>query len=554
MKPVKGLLYSQIGYEPDWPMRALVRGQDASLLSESAGFKILESGKEVTGGPVVHWGVKWGTHWWIADFSSLREEGQFIIVILDGGSEKFRSEEFPVRRNILWDRTWKMVALEQNERRFHLAMNRVGWQDCGAAWQEANSHAALVDGFCELLEYSRGRISADELKRLEAQIVNGLDYLSLLQDHAAKLGLGEGALSHQKPKYEEFVLPADVSKASMVWAKASRLLSKNHSTKKEEYLKRAVKAFDWLRTARPLRTGFSHVNHGAPRDFKIPEEFMTRDLLMSCLAAYELVRCGRNEYKEDAVSLARKVMSRQIPREKSEDDFYGHFRTFDSSGLSEKAWVHNVDKNELGMDAGGHYPYYLIPLIRMSETWPEHPDAEAWRQTIEDFAYGYFLPACRANPFLILPLGHFKGIGLLWFSGLWHGMNCVYLLSAVLAMEFERIFKDASFRDIAWGNIQWIAGLNAGLTAEGGKAAHMFSADVPEGLAQPVSMIHGIGAHFAGSYMNIRGSICNGFSTGEQFKFDIEPSIESDGPHTFTDEDWITHSGAWLAALSRLGK
>ena len=366
MKDVAGLLYSQIGYEPDWPMRAIVRAPDASFVSKVARFQIFENGKEVISGPLVHWGGKWGSHWWIADFSALGREGRFIIAIVDGASEKFRSGEFQVKRNILWDRTWKMVALEQNERRFHLAMNRVGWQDCGAAWQEANSHAALVDGLCDLLEYSKDRMSADELKRVEAQIVNALEYLSLLQDHAGKLGLGEGALSHQKPKYEEIVLPADVSKAAMTWAKASRLLSGLHAEKKEEYLRRAEKAFSWLRTARPLRSGFSYINHGAPKYFKIPDEFMTRDLLMMCLAAYELVRCGRTEYKEDAISLSRRIMSRQVPLEKAEDGLYGHFRTFDSSDLTEKAWVHNVDRNELGMDAGSlcAAPQFVNPAER----------------------------------------------------------------------------------------------------------------------------------------------------------------------------------------------
>ncbi|HCE42538.1 MAG TPA: hypothetical protein DET40_03200 [Lentisphaeria bacterium] len=549
-----GLLYSQVGYELGWPMKAIVRGPDASLLSKAATFQILEqtSGVVVLEGPLSNWGGKWGSCWWIADFSAFQGEGSFIILIRDRGQEKFRSEPFEIGKGILWRKTWKMVAIDQNERRSHLAMNRVGWQDCGASWQEANSHTALIDGFCDLLEYSKDRIPSGDLKRLEAQIVNGCDYLSLLQDHATKLGLGEGALSHQKPRYEEVVLPGDVSKAVMVWARASRMLSETHAAKRQEYLGRSEKAFKWLKTARPIRIGFSHINHGAPKDFVVPDEWTTRDLMMMCWAAFELTLCGHEEYRADAVALASKIMRRQVPRTRAEDGLFGHFYTFDTSDLTEKAWVHNVDKNELGMDAGGHYPYYLIPLLRMIETWPEHPDAQSWKRTVEDFAYGYFLPACKANPFYLLPLGYFKGTGLLWFSGLWHGMNGAYLLAAVLAQEFEKHFGDPAFREITAGNLQWIAGLNAGLTAEGVKAAHMFSADVPEGAAQPVSMIHGIGRHFAGSYMNIRGSICNGFSTGEQFKYDIEPSVESDGPYTFTDEDWITHSGSWLSAVSRL--
>jgi hypothetical protein len=130
-------------------------------------------------------------------------------------------------------------------------------------------------------------------------------------------------------------------------------------------------------------------------------------------------------------------------------------------------------------------------------------------------------------------------------------MNGAYALAAALAQEFETLFGDPEFRSITTGNLQWIAGLNAGITAEGIRASHMYSADLPEGIALPVSMIHGIGHRTAGSYLNVRGSICNGFSTGEQFIYDVEPSLESDGPHTFTDEDWITHAGAWLGTLAR---
>jgi len=105
----------------------------------------------------------------------------------------------------------------------------------------------------------------------------------------------------------------------------------------------------------------------------------------------------------------------------------------------------------------------------------------------------YLLPACRTSPFLLLPLGVFPGEGLLHFAGLWHGMNGAYARVAVLALELRRFLDDDAFDDLAIANLQWIAGLNAGLTAPSVTTAHMFSADVPDGAAQPVSMIHGVG-------------------------------------------------------------
>jgi len=46
--------------------------------------------------------------------------------------------------------------------------------------------------------------------------------------------------------------------------------------------------------------------------------------------------------------------------------------------------------------------------------------------------------------------------------------------------------------------------------------------------------------------------ICNGFSTGEQFRDDLEPTRENDGPYSLTDEDWMPHSAGWMTGLSRL--
>jgi hypothetical protein len=549
---LSGFLYSQIGYDTDWPKKAMVRSTRKDFFSGRPRFEILHENQVILSGDLTFWGEKWGSFWWIADFSALQQNGTFLLLVRDGADERLKSDPIEIGSHLLWEKSWKLVALEQNERRARLAMNGVGWQDCGAAWQEANSHAALVIGFTDMLEFTPERLAGEDRKRLEAQIITGCDYLALLQDWAPQMGHAPGALSHQKPKYQEMALISDVTKAAVTWARSSRFLSDAHAEKKKDYQNRAHKAFEWAAQTTPLTVGFSPINHGAPRDYLAPAEWMTRDLFMMVWAALEIAELGDSAYLPYAVEWAEKGMRRQISKSEAEGGYYGHFRTFEKSPFTEKAWIHSVDRGQIGIDAGGHYPHYIIPLLQLLKLQPDHPHAAQWKQCVHDFAYGYFLPACRQNPFHLLPLGYFSGIGLLWFSGLWHGMNAAYALAAVLAREFELHFSDPQFREIAVGNVQWIAGVNAGITAEGIKVAHMYSEDLPAGEAFPVSMIHGLGGHFAGSYMNIRGSICNGFSTGEQFQYDIEPSLESDGPHTFTDEDWVTHSGAWLSALVRL--
>jgi hypothetical protein len=61
----------------------------------------------------------------------------------------------------------------------------------------------------------------------------------------------------------------------------------------------------------------------------------------------------------------------------------------------------------------------------------------------------------------------------------------------------------------------------------------------------------GVGNRWAGTWFQTRGVICNGFHTGKQFVYDVEPKKKNDGPFSLTDEDWIPHSAAWLTGLVR---
>lgn len=334
----------------------------------------------------------------------------------------------------------------------------------------------------------------------------------------------------------------------MAFARASRLLAERQPDISHDYFCRAAAAYDYLLTdARPYgRDGFSHWNHGAPPDFQVPDDFMTRDLLMMLWAAVELWAAGRLACKPDALRLARQVMRRQVPESQKEGPFYGHFYTFDTCGFTEKANTHH----HVGHDTGATFPHYLIPFIEMCSRWYDHPEAPLWRKTVENFAYGYLLPACRQNPFFLLPEGYFRGQGLLEFCGPWHGINTSIGFGASLAVRLEDFTGDRAFRDIAVGNIQWIAGLNAGLTADSFDSCVFWKdEEIPPGVALPYSQIHGIGSRSVGIWTDIRGTIPNGFAVNPQFRLDIEPTAEADGPWRYTDEDWIPHGAGWISAL-----
>ena len=224
---------------------------------------------------------------------------------------------------------------------------------------------------------------------------------------------------------------------------------------------------------------------------------------------------------------------------------------------AETSWTQGIaiSKNgvEFGADIGGIYPNYLVPFIEMIKLFPDHKNAKIWKQTLTNFTYGYLIPACEANPFYLVPQGIFDNEGPVWFCGTFHGTNSIYGYTAAMALELSGLLSEPKLIDIAYGNLQWIAGLNAGITSDNIKqGCVIFSTDIPQGIALPASMICHIGERWAGTWFQTRGSICNGFSTGKQFVFDTEPKQENDGPFSLTDEDWIPHSAGWLTGLMRL--
>jgi hypothetical protein len=550
MSPLTGLLYSQVGYDLGDPMRTIVRSTQADFISAAARFTLLDNQSRqcVLTGPVTHWGEKWGSSWWVADFSTIQQPGEFVLQILDGEREVLASDPLRIGANLLWDESVVKVALDQLEERSRLARYGHGWLDCGIDWREANSHATMLIGLCDLLNIGHLWLSAQDKQRAVAQIVHGCDYLGMLQDQARRLGHPAGVLVHELPNHG-VIIPGDQAQAASALAHAARLIAELEPGKSVEYLRRAEDAFRFVsRQAKPYgSSGFLASNHGAPEGY-VPTDWMTRDLLMILNAALELVIAGRSEYQQEVVDLGRRVMARQVPQEKAEGGLFGHFYTFGDGAFSEKANTHH----HVGHDTGSTFPHYLVPFIEMGRRWYDHPDAPLWRKTLENFAYGYLLPACSENPFYLLPEGYFNGEGLLCFCGPWHGINTSYGFAAGLATELEMALNDAHFRQIAVGNLQWIAGLHAGITAESLAGCLKWKAEIPPGQAVSYSQIWGVGRRYAGGWNQIPGTICNGFAANPQFQFTVPPTAANDAPGMFTDEDWIPHAAGWISGLARL--
>lgn len=547
-----GILTSQIGYNLGQPMRCLIRSTDKDFLVQAV-FQLIsiETDDILLRGEVAYWGERWNSYWWEIDFSDLDISGQYKIVVFENETEKLTSDHFYIGEDILWNETIEDVGIAQFEKRAKQARNNNGFKDCGSDLREVNSHACAIIGMCDLIDVGFSWLDQNQIKRVHNMMIKGCDYIAVCQDKAEMIGYPKGAVVHEIPSVM-YVLPGDVLKSTVALAKASRLLTEICPEKSNEYLERAEKAYRYMlgyKIAKEQK-GFSYMNHGSAKDFKHNGQWMTCDLMTFMWAGYELWLAGRHEYKQDAVRFARKIMKRQVAKDSPEGEFYGHFHTFDGCDFTEKSSTHH----HCGFDNGATLPHYIIPFIDIMGAWNEHEDSHLWEKAIRDFAYGYFLPACKQNPFYILPVGYFSGEGLLEFSGIWHGINGTLLFGATLALKLKQCLSDDDFRCIAIGNIQWVAGLNAGLKT--GQLDHCTKWRKDDGLRDDTwksySQIEGIGSRAVRCWSDIKGSVANGFSVNQQFRLSIEPRKCTDEPLNYCDEDWVPHAGGWISALAYL--
>jgi hypothetical protein len=540
-----GLLVSQIGYDLRAPMRALYRGP----LPTGASFRLVNAdGETLLHKPLEDWGECWQSHWWIADFSELNQAGVYTIVLEGEGLQPVVSDPFEVDQYLLWTKTVLTVGIEQFEQRVERARYGQGWKDCGADWREVGSHTGAIIGLTDLLNIGFEWLGQDDSLRLARQIMHGCDYLVACQQRAEDLGLPAGALVHEMPNHPHLI-PQDQGQAVVALARAARYVYEIDRERSLDYLARAAQAYEfYTRRCRPGGLpNFAPMLHGAPPDY-VPTSFMTGDLLMMVWGAVELAKSGKAEYLDEGVRRAGEMLRRQVKKDAPEGEYYGHFYTFEDCLFTEKAFIHH----HVGHDTSMFFNHYMAPLMDLLGQLPDHPDAPRWQQAVRDFAYGYFLPACRKNPFYLLPQGYYAGQGLLSFGGPWHGFNVCYGYAAALALKLESFLGDPAFRDIAVGNLQWIAGLNSGMTSASFEGAVMFRAEIPEGEAQAYSHMHGIGTRSVRAWSQIPGSIGNGYCTNRQFHMEVEPTVQNDVPRRYSDEDWIPHAGGWVSGVVHL--
>ena len=553
-----GLLFSQVGYPTGYPVRVVLRAPEREAVSEGATCALLPHGDERRyRRPLTYWGTCWQSHWWVATFEHITEVGRWTVEAEDRGTVIFSEEGLRVAEDVLWQETYRWATVDMLLKRSYFTKLGAGWQDAGALWVESPAQSAMIICLADIATTSAAELSEDYRQKLYRQLVIGADYLVLTEKKAVELGSPPGGMVHDLFGQEEYVLPNDIVKATVALYKTiAALPDANFAEKKATYQATADRSLAYLlNDARPIGdSGMAKMQRGLTEDAPIPaDEWPTRDLNFLCWACLEKVGNGDASYADRAVDFASQVMDRQISREQPEAGYYGHFLEYPSAAHSQKSWTHSIlseGEKRFGTDIGALFPNYLVPFFELLDRFPDHPDAGRWKATLSDFAEGYLLPACAKNPFKLVPLGIFGEEGPLWFVGPFHGTNAIYGYTAALACRLHKLLGNDALLDVAMGNLQWIAGLNAGITRENiAEGCVIFSTDVPDGIALPASMICRVGRRWAGTWFQTRGVVCNGFSVGAQFKMEIMPTAEVDGPFSFTDEDWIPHSAGFLTGL-----
>lgn len=547
----QGLLYSQIGYDIGDPMKAYFRSDRKEALGENAYFTVVNQANEETfSHKPSFFGEKWNTYWWVLDFSGIQEPCTIKIHLFDDSNVEIKtSSPIQIDFNLIWNKTIKSVALDALEERAKRARNQIGWKDCGSDFREVSSVTPPIIALCDLLNKAFEEFTLEEQERIQKQIMVGCDYLCGLMDVAERFGLPKGSIVHDVPNFM-ITIPGDLGNSVVALTKAATNLSELYPEKAGLYLSHAKATYDYiLNELEPIGyVGINYEAHGMEDGQELPNEFMTRDLLLFMWGGILLWKAGQKQYENDVLRFAEQIMARQIPESEAEDGLYGHFYLFDSLKISEKTWCHH----HVGHDTGGILPNYLIPFFEMYDIWYNHKDSKLWEKMIVDFATGYFIPACQKNPFHLLPIGYYKNEGWLNFCGPWHGFNATIGFSAKLALELRSFVEDDTLIDIAVSAVQWICGANAGLTSDSFDSCVFWKEEIPQEEALSYSQIVGIGTRSVRCWTDIVGTIPNGFCVNPQFQFKVKPSASNDEPIRYTDEDWIPHSAGFISALIAL--
>jgi len=189
-------------------------------------------------------------------------------------------------------------------------------------------------------------------------------------------------------------------------------------------------------------------------------------------------------------------------------------------------------------------------LVEMALAYPRHADASRWRDSVRLYADGYVLPLCARSAYGVMPAGVFltsesqnvyhaisDGMFYRYFGPVrgarrWSGgLSSHVMAHGVLLARAAELFRERSYRDLAYRQLEWIVGANP------------FGASLMTGVGHrtpyPFSVFAGL----------LPGGILNGIAGNSR----DEPVLSYDkGSDYLTCEYWSPHSCYFEWAVSLL--
>jgi hypothetical protein len=264
----------------------------------------------------------------------------------------------------------------------------------------------------------------------------------------------------------------------------------------------------------------------------------------------------KSKYLVTAKRVAAELERRQYGEIESPlDGVVGMFHEFsDASGPARNAFL--LESAQAGVSLIGNYDFTsLSGFIDLLTLLPEDEESARWHRTIQLWANGYQAAAAARNPLGIAPVTVYASTqgtegppAVYWFGNHLHGGNEIPGQAAHSLLEVGNYLNDAGFYALAVNDVQFYAGVNAGIGAQ----------------HQPSTFIKGIGAKaLVGPYMEASapiGSVANGYSSTGSFSpsfyvnYDATQAIPVDSVGdgaTTGQESWILHSHSYvLGAVS----
>lgn len=568
------MLVSQIGYHPNGPKTVVLRSAKATPANNPAGkaFQLKNNaGAVVYSGAVQHWGEKWGSYWWVLDFSSYADSGaNYRIHVADAGGDLV-STPFDIGDTVLSDNSLITTALDQLEHRKQAGM--YGWRDSGSELRELTSMTIAVEALADMKEYLFDRLTAADQARLLAEIEFGADYILQTQQTTTDPQTN-GRFAHDlydNPWSANFLYTwHDAAVAVGALARAYTALHPTNPAKAAEYLAAAEKGYAML-AARPYNlpseididgTGQGLLFQGiAARDeyympdrsWEFPMELRTKEKLEFIRTATLLYDITANTaYRDKAVEFADDVSGQQFTDFTNPiDGAYGTFYEFeDDTSAMTKEWMQNM-----GVMLGNIQPTNLEGIVNLLRIDPDNPKAAKWYNIIRSYGEHYAKTTAELSPFGIYPVAAYNDPayrGVRFFQTISHGATSLYGSMAKHLLTIGNTLNDHTYQRLAENNLQFVVGLNPGIPN-----AYEESAWISQ------SLLKGIGHQYFSPIGSLAdspaGSGVNGFSASRQFLVETINKVPDapkgilnwDGTYQF-NEDYLPHSHTYISGLSKL--